>query len=48
MISIFRSNYEPAAQRFAIPAGGRAWTMFGSKENSKPEKCLKIAQTPQR
>jgi hypothetical protein len=26
----------------------QAWTLFGSRKNSKPEKCLKIAQNPQR
>jgi hypothetical protein len=29
-----------ATQRFALPACGRAWTMLGSRKNSKPEKCL--------
>src|SRR5512136_1485929 len=33
-----------AAQRFALLAGGRAWTMFGSRKNSKPEKCSKMPQ----
>jgi hypothetical protein len=28
------------AQRFALLALGRAWTLFGSRKNSKPEKCL--------
>jgi len=28
------------AQRLALPACGRAWTMFGSRKNPKPEKCL--------
>ena len=37
-----------AAQRFALPACGRAWTLLGSRKNSKPEKCLKTAQNPQR
>ncbi|MDO9129214.1 MAG: hypothetical protein Q7U34_05040, partial [Anaerolineales bacterium] len=34
------------AQRFALLAGGRAWTMLGSRKNSKPEKCLKMATNP--
>jgi hypothetical protein len=37
-----------AAQRLALLTLGRAWTMFGSRKNSKPEKCLKMPQTPQR
>ena len=28
-----------SAQRFALPACGRAWTMLGSRKNPKPEKC---------
>ena len=36
------------AQRFALPACGRAWTMLGSRKNSKPEKCLKMPQNPTR
>ena len=28
------------AQRFALLALGRTWTLFGSRKNSKPEKCL--------
>ena len=28
------------AQRFALLALGRAWTLLGSRKNSKPEKCL--------
>ena len=35
-------------QRQALLALGRAWTLFGSRKNPKPEKCLKIAQNPQR
>jgi hypothetical protein len=27
---------------------GRAWILFGSRKNSKPEKYLKTAQNPQR
>jgi hypothetical protein len=34
--------------RFALLALGRAWTLLGSRKNSKSEKCLKIAQNPQR
>ncbi len=37
-----------AAQRFALLALGRAWILFGSRKNSKPEKCLKMPQNPQR
>src|SRR5258705_13775983 len=36
-----------AAQRLALLAGGRAWTLLGSRENSKPEKYLKMPQNPQ-
>jgi len=36
----------PAAQRLALLAGGRAWTLPGSSINSKLENCLEIAQTP--
>jgi len=35
-----------AAQRFALLAGGRAWTMLGSRRNSKPEKCLNMVTNP--
>ena len=37
-----------SAQRFALPACGRVWTMLGSRKNSKPEKCLKMPQNPTR
>jgi hypothetical protein len=37
-----------AAQRFALPACGRAWILFGSRKNPKPEKCLKMPQNPTR
>ena len=37
-----------ASQRFALPACGRAWTLFGSRKNSKREKCLKMPQNPTR
>ena len=36
------------AQRFALPACGRAEILFESRKNSKPEKCLKKPQTPTR
>ena len=36
------------AQRFALLALGRAWTLLESSINSKPEKCLKMPQNPQR
>jgi hypothetical protein len=35
-------------QRFALLALGRAWSMFGSRKKPKQEKCLKMAQNPQR
>ena len=34
------------AQRFALPASGQAWTLFGSRKNLKPHKVLENAQTP--
>lgn len=34
------------AQRLALLALGRAWTLLGSRKNSKPEKCLKMRQNP--
>ena len=34
--------------RFALPACGRAWTMLGSRKNSKRGKCLKMPQNPTR
>ncbi len=37
-----------SAQRYALLAAGWAWTMFGSRRNSKPEKCLKTATNPRR
>jgi hypothetical protein len=39
---------DEAAERFALPACGRAWILFGSRKNSKPEKCLKMLQNPTR
>ena len=33
---------------FRVLACGRAWILFGSRKNSKPEKCLKMPQTPTR
>jgi len=43
-------NYdlEGACQRFALPACGRAWILFGSRKSPKPEKCLKMPQNPTR
>ena len=35
-----------AAQRFALPACGRAGKMFESRKNPKPEKCSSKPQTP--
>jgi hypothetical protein len=29
-----------------VADGGRAWILFGSRKNLKPEKCLKTAQNP--
>jgi malate synthase len=37
-----------AAERFALPACGRAWILFGSRKNSKRGKCLKMPQNPTR
>ena len=34
------------AQRFALPASGRAGTLLRSRKNSKPENCLKMRQNP--
>ena len=36
------------AQRFALPACGRAGILFGSRKNSKREKCSKMPQNPTR
>jgi hypothetical protein len=36
------------AERFALPACGRAWIMLGSRKNSKREKCSKKPQNPTR
>ena len=47
-IFLFSDSASRAAQRFALLALGRAWTMFGSRKNSKPEKCSKMPQNPQR
>ena len=38
----------PAAQRLALLALGRGWILFESRKNSKPEKCSKMPQNPQR
>jgi hypothetical protein len=32
--------HEVVAQRLALLGLGRAWTLLGSRKNSKPEKCL--------
>jgi len=37
-----------ASQRLALLALGRAWTLLGSRKNSKPEKCSKMPQNPTR
>lgn len=37
-----------ASQRFALPACGWAWILFGSRKSPKPEKCLKMPQNPTR
>jgi hypothetical protein len=31
-----------------VVAVGRAWILFGSRKNSKPEKCSKMPQNPHR
>jgi hypothetical protein len=41
-------NFARVAQRFALPACGWAWTLFGSRKNPKPEKCSKMPQNPTR
>jgi hypothetical protein len=45
--SVTKSSGE-AAELFALVDFGRAWILFGSRKNSKPEKCSKTAQNPQR
>ena len=45
-LPFFCTTISTSAQRFALLAGGRAWTMLGSRENSKPEKCSKMPQNP--
>jgi len=42
------TGFGTAAQRLALPACGRAWTLLESRKNSKPEKCLKMPQNPTR
>jgi hypothetical protein len=37
-----------AAERFALPACGRAEILLGSRKSPKPEKCLKRPQNPTR
>jgi len=41
-------SFEMSAQRLALLAPGWAWILSGSRENSKPEKCLKTRQNPRR
>jgi hypothetical protein len=45
-IFVFVLLYGEAAQRFALPASGRAGKMPESRKNSKPEKCSKMPQNP--
>ena len=40
--------WRTAAERIALPACGRAGILLGNRKNSKPEKCLKMAQNPTR
>src|SRR6266511_43173 len=42
---VVEAKFSPT-QRFALLAGGRAWTMLGSRKNSKPENYLKLPQDP--
>ena len=35
-----------SAERFALVVVGRAWILFGSRKNSKPENCSKMPQNP--
>jgi len=42
------ATFTSSAQRFALPACGRAWTRFGNRKNPKPEKCSKMPQNPTR
>jgi hypothetical protein len=39
-------NFGEAAQRFALPAGGRDEIRFGRRKNSKPENYSKMPQNP--
>jgi hypothetical protein len=41
-VFVFKIAYllQGTAQRFALVACGRAWTMFESRKSPKPEKCL--------
>jgi len=48
MFSKDRHDDFKVAQRLALLALGRDWILFGSRENSKPEKCLKSRTAPQR
>jgi hypothetical protein len=36
----------PTAQRLALPASGRAWILFESRKNSKPENYRKSRRIP--
>ena len=36
------------SQQLAFLASGRAWTLLGSRENSKRGKCSKMPQNPTR
>src|SRR3972149_11890629 len=42
----FHSDSFRAALRFSLLALGRAWTLVGSRENSKPRKCSKSRRIP--
>ena len=41
-------GFPRSAQRFALPACGRAGILFGSRKNSKRGKCSKMPQNPTR
>src|SRR5450759_5694481 len=41
------SSFPPTAiDKLSVAAAGRAWTLFGSRKNPKPEKRLKMATNP--
>ena len=44
----FEVTFTIAAERFALPACGRAWILLGSRKNSKRGKCSKMPQNPTR